>query len=234
MNNTQEIRKEDNDSKKIFTMLVLIFTLMVCTTGATYAYFALSATNNVMTGTAANASLSLSVSQASLGGTSSGTTQTNVMVPQLESTLGTAMGANYKCVDGNGNLVCKVYTITVTNTSTAAVKVVGTIKFSGNGNMGNLKWRKVTNATTLGTNTSVAVGSNTTTSYDIVAGTACTVSTGTGCTSIPLAKSTGSATYYIVIWINETETSQSDSGTWRATVRFEGENGTGITSTITS
>ena len=41
-------------------------------------------------------------------------------------------------------------------------------------------------------------------------------------------------TYYMVIWINETNAVQNDSGTWRATIAFNTTNGTGITSTITS
>lgn len=238
MNNMTHVQTndQDSDSKKIFTMLVLIFTLMICTTGATYAYFAISATNNTMTGTAASASLTLTVTQATLK-----SSNTNVMVPQLESSLGTAMNSTNKCVDGNGNIVCKAYTITITNASTAAVTVKGTIQFSGNGSMPNLKWRKATAATTLGTtDVSVAVGTNTTTAYDIPAGTACSVNSTTkkdvGCTSIPLKKtgvSGNSATYYIVVWINETGSQQTDTGTWRGTIRFEGTDGTGITSTIT-
>lgn len=223
----------EQDSKKILTMIVLIVVLMVCTTSATYAYFALSATNNAATGTAATANMTLSVTRATMKSTNTG-----VMVPQSESALASAMNSTNQCVDANGNIICEVYTITITNTSTAAVKVKGTIQFSGNGSMPNLKWRRTTNTTTLGSNTSVAVGTNTTTLWDIPAGTACSVDSGTGldtgCTKISLAKTNGSQTYYIVIWINETGSSQTDTGTWTATIKFEGENGTGITSTITS
>ena len=224
--------KNENDSRKIFTTLVLVLTLMICTTSATYAYFALSAQNNVATGTAASASLTLTVTEAAL----KTTTNSGVMVPQKEAYLAAAMNGTNKCIDGNANIICKVYTITVTNTSSAAVRVKGTIQFSGNESMPNLKWRRTTNATTLGSNTSVAVGTNTTTTYDIPAGTACSVSNGvdTGCTSISLAKTNGAQTYYIVIWINDPGTAQTDTGTWRATIKFEGENGTGVTSTITS
>ena len=95
MNNTQ-VRKNDNDSKKIVTMLVLVFTLMFCTTGATYAYLAFSATNNVATGNVAAAGLTLTVTEATL---KSG--NTGVMVPQKEGALGTAMNSTNKCVDGN-------------------------------------------------------------------------------------------------------------------------------------
>lgn len=229
----EEIRNDRGDSKKILTMIVLIATLMICTTSATYAYFALTATNNAMTGTAATASLTLNVTRATLKSTNNG-----VMVPQLESALSSAMNSTNQCVDGNGNIICEVYTIKITNTSTAAVKVKGTIQFSGNGSMPNLKWRRTTDTTTLGSNTSVAVGTNTTTTWDIVNGTACSVDAGTGldtgCTSISLAKTSGTQTYYVVVWINETGSQQTDSGTWRAIVKFEGENGTGVTSTITS
>lgn len=231
MNNTGQPQKE-NDTRKIFTTLVLVLTLMICTTSATYAYFALSATNNVATGTAATASLTLAVTEAAL----KTTTNSGVMVPQKEAYLATAMNSTNKCIDGNANIICKVYTVTVTNTSSAAVRVKGTIQFSGNGSMPNLKWSLADSTTTLGTHTSVAVGTNTTTTYDIPAGTACTVSSGldTGCTSVSLAKTSGSATYYIVVWINETGSAQTDTGTWRATIKFEGENGTGVTSTIIS
>ena len=94
--------KNDNDSKKIFTMLIMVFTLMICTTSATYAYFALSVENNAMGGTAATANLGLSVVQADLKNVD----HTNVMVPQLETALGAAMNTTNKCVDGNNNVIC--------------------------------------------------------------------------------------------------------------------------------
>lgn len=240
MINNEAINK-DNDSKKIFTMLILIFTLMICTTSATYAFFALSATNSAISGTAATANLTLSVTQADL---KTGT-NTGVMVPQLETALTSAMSTTNKCVDGNGNIICKVYTITVTNDSSAAAKVVGTITFSGtNSSMVNLKWKRTTSVTAVGTNTTgsyagvkACTSTGTTCSafpiYDLTAGTACTVSSGTGCTSVNLTAG-GSATYYVVVWIDETGAEQGDTGNWSATVNFEGEKGTGITSTITS
>ena len=261
MFNNQNVNKEnDNDTRKIFTMLVMVFTLMICTTSATYAYFALNANNASMNGTAATASLTLTVTEATLGGgTKSGATQSAVMVPQLESYLGNAIGTNYKCVDSNGNTVCKVYTVTVTNASTAAVRVNGTIQFSLTGSnvtMPNLKWRRVATITTLetsdalkdsGSYAGIAVGNmdtdsttanvtNTSSIFDLISGSVCDIENNntTGCTGVPLAKTNGSATFYIVVWINEINQAQYDSGTWTGTITFTGENGTGITSTITS
>ena len=231
-------KRSNSDSKKITITLVLILVLMVTTTGGTYAYLALSANNaTTVTGTVASAGLTLAVAQQPL----KNTTNTGVMVPQLETYLGTAMNGTNKCVDGNDNVVCKVYKVTITNTSSAAVEVVGTIKFAGNGSMTNLKWRRVSNATTLGSYTSVAVGTNTTNKYDLSAGTACTTNatqgTQSGCTTVSLKKngvSGNSQDFYFVVWINETGAAQTDSGTFTATVEFLGENGRGVTSTIVS
>lgn len=260
MVNNQTVNKEnDNDTRKIFTMLVMVFTLMICTTSATYAYFALNATNASMTGTAATASLRLDVEQADL----KNITNTGVMVPQLESALGTAMNGTNKCVDGNNNIVCKVYTITVTNESTAAVSVTGTIQFSlakapgqtEEVTMSNLKWRRVATTTTLETSDALKnSGSyagvivtamdtdatnndrvNTSSIFDLTSGSVCDIANNntTGCTGVPLAKTNGSATYYVVVWINETNAIQYDSGVWTGTITFTGENGSGVTSTIT-
>lgn len=211
--------KKDNDGRKITFLVVAILVLMITVSGGTYAYFVLSTpANNAINGTAASASLTLAVTEQQQGGTSSYNTKSGVMVPQLESALGTAMGNNYKCVDGNGNTVCKVYSITVTNTSSAAVKVDGSITFT-NSSMPNLKWRKVTNATTLGSDTAKAATNNT--AQDLA-------------TNVSLAKTNGAQTYYIVVWIDEINSAQTDTGTFRATVSFVGDDGKGITSTVVS
>ncbi len=228
--NNEQVRK-NKDSKKILTMIILIATLMISTTSATYAYFALSAANTTtVTGTAATAGLTLGVTEATL---KSG--NTGVMVPQLASAIGTAMNSTNQCVDGNGNIICKVYTITITNNSTAKVVVNGTIQFTTTTT--NLKWKRVSGTQTAGTATSgsYSMVSATTTRTDLTSGSACTPSDGSsGCTAVSLAQSSGSTTYYIVVWINETGAEQTDSGTWKATITFEGANGKGVTSTITS
>ena len=227
MNETNVENNQSNDSKKIITLVVLILTIMVCTTSATYAYFAFSASNSTtMTGTAAVAGLSLSVTQGTLGGANSGT-NTNVMVPQLESALGTAMGSasgkDYKCVDGNGNIVCKVFKITISTESTATVPTTGTIAFkftapSGKtANFSNLKWKLTDSYTALKSGETAKTASTSAVTF----------------ASPTLTASTKTFTYYIVVWINETGSSQGDLGTWTATITFNTSNG-GITSTIRS
>ena len=225
--NENEVNKKNNDSKKITFTLILVLVLMVTTTGGTYAYFALSATNSTtVTGTAATASLQLTVSEKA----PNGKTSTGVLVPQLETYLGSAMNGTNLCVDGNTNIVCKVYEIKIENKSSAAVKLDGYITFAhsadviSNGSlatkaMPNLKWRRTTNATTLGSNTTQ--DASVITRQSLIS-------------NVSLAKTNGSQTYYIVIWINETNSAQNDNGTFTATIEFEGDDGRGITSTIRS
>ena len=210
----EENKKSNGDSKKITIALVLILVVMVTTTGATYAFFALSANNaTTVTGTAATTSLELTVAEVA----PNGKTSTGVMVPQLESALSLAMNGSNKCVDGNANIICKVYSITITNKSSAAAVVDGYITFANSTSMPNLKWRRTTNGTTLGSNTTQAA--NVSTRQSLVS-------------DVSLAKTNGTQTYYIVVWIDETNSVQSDSGTFTATIEFEGNDGRGITSTI--
>lgn len=195
---------------------------MITTTGGTYAYFTIGASNNnKISGTAATADLSLSVEE-----TLPKKKNTGSMVPQRESALATAMNTSNACVDGNTNIVCKVYTIKVTNNSTAQVKVNGTITFANSTNMPNLKWRLVTGVNTLGSNaTNSANDSNTQTFVS----------------NEELTKSGGNMTYYIIVWINAQmdkdqptkEVSQTDRGTFTATIDFKSSDGLGVTSTIT-
>lgn len=250
MNN--QVNNNDSDSKKIFTILIMIFTLMVCTTGATYAYFAISATNGVATGTAATVGLDLSVTRVlpvsdaeNTSAITSWNESTKVMVPQLDAGLGTAISdsANYKCVDGNGNVVCQVYKITVENTSTSAVNLRGALYFTigTGGAFNNLYWKqltKVENTLTLGTNTiykyATDINTNSTTAE---------AANATLISELDLAPNnnvTGSGNdyteYYVLIWIREISSAQNDidKGTWVMNVNFKDRAGNGVTSTITS
>ena len=222
---------------KVFVLIVAIATLVISITGATYAFFALSVSNNnTITGNTATTSLTLSVVEQELK-----TPNTGVMVPQLSSAIGTAMNTTNKCVDTNGNIVCKVYKITVTNGSTAAATINGTIKFTSFATS-NLRWRRAASATTLSADTtgsyaasavSVTIDAET----DLISGGACVPSAGTAtCTDVTIAAG-GHEDYYIVVWLFETGSEQqaTDSGKkFDATVKFEGADGRGITSTITS
>ncbi len=202
---SKELQKKNKFIYLGLTLIVLIFSI----TGATYAYFALTASNNTtITGTVGGATLSLTV-------TKSFPTVTTNMVPQLESTLDEAISTTYSCVDGNSNVVCQVYKAVIQNTGTTSAELTGTISFQNIDNLPNLKWKQITSERTIGE----ATGATATTTEQTFE-----------------AKKTfapnETATYYFVIWIDEIGAAQTDRGTFRATINFKPTNGTGITSTI--
>lgn len=265
-NNTQN----NSDSKKITSILILIATLMVVTTGSTYAYFAISATSNTtITGTAASGDIAFQLGNSATANSGQPSLVVPVnsanynystfpMVPQksLNGTTNvlqkavTGVHPNqesgstvYQCVDSNGNAICRVYTFTIRNNATSSVVVNGRIYFDGITTFPNLKWALMTSAT----NVTVSSSSNIRTP---LTSANCTTSTSTSTTNCwfevsKTLKPSGGASvanaaagsyqqYWIVVWIEETGTTQTDSGTWTATVAFTSSNGTGITSTITS
>lgn len=231
MNNKSE--QKNNDSKKIFTLIVLIATIMVSTTSATYAYFAFSASsNNSLNGTAATASLEFSATP-ELIAPATATYNTKPMVPQhalsgttnlLQKAL-TGVSGKDKCVDANNNAVCRAYSFTIKNSSSATAVLRGRIKFTwaASSSFANLKWKLMTSATSV----SASSGNS---------GTAATTSFQNFETNISLAPN-ATKQYWILVWIEETGTTQNstDYGTWFGTIEFiNNTDGSGITSTITS
>ena len=199
------------NKKKIMYLTLTILTLIIVISGSTYAYFALSTSNNnSITGTTADVGLTLTVTKLKPN-----TNTTDYLVPQLESALGTAINNTNNCKDANTNTVCQVYKATLTNTGTANAKLKGTISFSNVNNLPNLKWKLITDATTLGSNPT---------------------NNATSSTSTFVAESNlnpnQSIDYYFVVWINETGSEQSDNGSYTASITFTSSNGKGITSTI--
>ncbi len=199
------------NKKKIMYLTFGILTLIITITGSTYAYFALSTSNNnAITGTTADVGLTLTITKLKPN-----TNTTDYLVPQLESALGTAINNTNNCKDANTNTVCQVYKATLTNTGTANAKLKGTISFSNVSNLPNLKWKLITDATTLGSNPT----NNATSSSSTFVAEA-------------NLNPNQSIDYYFVVWINETGSEQSDNGSYTASITFTSSNGRGITSTI--
>ena len=139
------------------------------------------------------------------------------MIPMLTADLqkGVTGTSSKSCVDANGNTVCQVYKITVTNGSAdIGINVKGTMNLASTGK--NMKWEVLADAKTVKADgTVVAQG----TEGVIVANQA-------------LAKS-GSQDFYLVVWLEETNESQDadDAGkAFTGTVTFNGVNADGTES----
>lgn len=220
---------------KIFTnqfTLMFICIFFVSIVGATYAYFAIGASNNnTITGNAATVDLTLEVNKLLPLKASSG-----YIVPQKSvsgssnSPLSTALKSG--CVDANNNIVCQVYSIDIKNDGGTATEVVdGKISFYANSSMTinsfskmpNLKWKLITSIDTVNNNNSI-LGDN----IDNIAN-----STAVNFVSNVTLATNQHYTYYMIIWLNEVGSDQSDEGnTFYGKVEFNSSNGTGVTSTF--
>ena len=211
---------------------VLIILILFCSiTGATYAYFALSVTNTIIGGEAATVNLTLDVEKVFPTSISE---NTGVMVPQLSSSLSSALKKG--CVDDNGNVVCQVYEVNVQNIGgTARQMVEGEILFYSDNklttdvspSMPNLRWKLITSVdksnpsnSVLGNKTDLIADANKDNIFvdDLVMDT------------------NSNFTYYIIIWINENNEEQTidEGNSYYASISFNSSNGTGVTSTITA
>lgn len=234
---------ENTDKEKKLTIIQLTVTLILIVffsiTGATYAYFAISAENTgTITGNMATVNLTLDVEKVFPTASS---TNTGVMVPQL-STSGNAnspLASALKngCVDGNTNVICQVYKINIQNVGGTATQVVdGRVDFYGNNEMTadvsstmpNLKWKLITSS-----NASTPTNSELGTESDKQADA-------TGNDNIftnDLTMVTNSSfDYYMIIWLNETNSDQTidEGNSFYAKISFESSNGTGVTSTFSN
>lgn len=115
---------EENNRKGpgVFYAVVGVATLVVAIIGATFAYFSASATNNtVITGTTAEAAnLGLEVTKLD--------TANGGLIPMKDDLAD--KGVKNNCVDSNGNTVCHVYQIKLTN-GKSPVDINGTLTFTG-------------------------------------------------------------------------------------------------------
>ena len=123
-----------NNGRGIFYGVIGVATLVVAIIGATFAYFTASATavNNI-TGNMATISMDLSITKLVDPGETSG------MIPMSNNMIETAVSgkpgstakANKTCVDDNGNAVCQIYKITITNNSSATMFTDGYVALAG-------------------------------------------------------------------------------------------------------
>jgi len=121
---------QNNNGRGIFYGVIGVATLVVAIIGATFAYFTATASNNnAITGDMASITMSLAVEKITNADQAKGgmIPMSNGMVEQAVSNAST----KGVCVDDNGNAVCQIYEITLTNTSTAAQFVDGYVALKG-------------------------------------------------------------------------------------------------------
>ncbi len=210
---------ENKNGQGIFYGVIGVATLIVAIIGATFAYFSATGNTNASTisgTTGSGGGLSLVV-------TDETTSATGRLVPQLTSALGTAVAAS--CVDGNSNTVCKVYSIVVSNVGTSAVATTGTLDLEAGTANTHMHWALLD-----GSATAVPTGGVTAKA----AGSAVSIDN-------PTLDAAGGAnaskTYYVVVWLEETNNAQDSTDANQAftgTVTFEGAGSGHVTSTFTA
>ena len=190
------MKEQKNNGRGIFYGVIGVATLVVAIIGATFAYFTATATNATnITGNMASVSFGLDVHKVTtadekLGG----------MIPMSNSMVEAAVKGNNKsdvnastgtpqiCVDDNGNAVCQIYKISVTNNGTAGMFLDGYVALTGGSDSGDaapdyptatnkttMRWAQVfcngtddqlTSGTTAGKTTSRATTDDNTTGID--------------------------------------------------------------------
>ena len=121
--------EKKNNGRGIFYGVIGVATLVVAIIGATFAYFTATGTDNgTITGNMATITFSLNVQKVTHVDETKGG-----MIPMSNSMVeaATTGSNNQTCVDDNGNAVCQVYKITVTNTGSASLFVDGYVKLTG-------------------------------------------------------------------------------------------------------
>ena len=232
--------EENRKGTGVFYAVVGVATLVVAIIGATFAYFSASDTKADITGTTAESGgITLTVTPE--------TYKTTKLIPlnlvvgdgekdtvdQFADALGTNKGAS--CKDSNGNTVCQVYSVYVKNNSkTSTVNVRGTLNLATEST--NMKWQLLTSkeATTRaefatvvnkGVTGNITVGGNT-------GGT----STDQNAASQTLGAE-GDATYYVLVWLEETGAAQEGVDANKAftgTVTFNAVDAAGNESGLTA
>ena len=119
--------QKNQNGRGIFYGVIGVATLVVAIIGATFAYFTASqSNNNIITGNMASVNFGLKVEPVVNPGLETG------IIPMSNNMVQKAVSNSGKvCKDDNGNAVCQIYKITVSNSSTATMFVDGYVALAG-------------------------------------------------------------------------------------------------------
>ena len=202
----EENREQKKMNGPLIYAIVGVAVLIVAVAGSAYAYYAATATAN-LSGTAAGAGLSLTVNKVSTGASGNlipidadTTTLTNAAKGWTGSAIGTSWNASYACKDKNGYSVCQIYEVKLTNDSSVAMNFnIGVTALSGT-NTPNIDVVK------MDSNISV-------TSATSIKGNASGIAN-----NVAVSANGTSSTYYIMVFIKNLATAQTDNGAFSGTV----------------
>ena len=202
----EENREQKKMSGPLIYAVVGVAVLIVAVAGSAYAYYAATATAN-LSGTAAGAGLSLTVNKVSTGASGNlipidadTTTLTNAAKGWTGSAIGTSWNASYACKDKNGYSVCQIYEVKLTNNSSVAMNFnIGVTALSGT-NTPNIDVVK------MASNISVTSATSIKGSDSGIANNVAVSANGT------------SSTYYIMVFIKNLTSAQTDNGAFSGTV----------------
>lgn len=197
--------EEKGKNKSLLFAIIGISALVIAVIGSTYAYYVASASNTtVIQGTAAGAGLGLSVTKQSTSANGNLIPLSSDVTTLTTAVKGYGGGSTYdatkSCIDKNGYTVCQVYKIVVTNSSTAAVTLNGGITALSGTNTPNITCAVMSDATTVSSNTTCKTSTSLANGVKFAAGE--------------------SKTYYIVVYINNLSSAQTDNGGFNGTVTF--------------
>ena len=189
-------------------MVIGIIILILSIAGSAYAYYSASASATI-SGTAGGGNLTLKVDKLSTSATKDLIPLDNTTDMLTKAAKGYGNNTNSydntkSCIDKNGYTVCQVYKITITNNSGVAIVLNGGVSLRGD-NTPNIECA-VMNSSISVTNNSSCQGSST------------------------LAKKyslgvNSSKEYYILVYINNKEGIQTDSGNFTGIVTFTSSDG---------
>ena len=195
-----------SDKMSFIYAVIGVFILIIAIVGSTYAYYQASATAN-LSGSAGGGAPTLTVTKLSTSATGNliPIDMTTDMLTKAAkgwtgSAVGTSWNANYACKDKNGNSVCQIYSVTLKNNSSNAQNYdIGVTSLSGT---------KTPNIEVVKMASNISVTSIMSIKYsnDGIAN------------DVSVAANSNSSTYYIMVFIKNLNSAQTDSGSFSGVV----------------
>ena len=222
MNENNYVDNIKKDNKGMIKLLIIILVTIVLVTGVTMAYLAFSVSNQNITGNAGTINLALTVTKVLPSGVVGADGKDDIILIDYDE-LPSAL--NSSCVDSGGEVsLCQVYEISLTNNSTDVnTRVKGSVMFN-NANTPNLSWIVIDEDTYNNTSTYTS---------DILPSTFNYSSTEyVNFENDYLLNINNTKKYYLVLFVDGSSISETNSGTFSGKIRFEDSNGKGVTSTF--